>query len=86
MARRSAPSRPVAGRYDIGIYAPAGDYDFWLYCTNDLEPKTSFALLAMSRQKGLGRWVYCAEADGRLRMTGRHRYNFCFNEGLPVPD
>ena len=86
VARPSAPSRPVAGVYDTGMYAPAGDYDFSVYCVNELEPRTSFALFAMSRQKGLGRWVYCVEADGRLRMTDRHRYNSCFNEGLPVPD
>jgi hypothetical protein len=85
-ARRYPPSIPVAGVYRVGMYAPAGDYDFWLYCTNEVTPATAFALFAMARQNGLGRWVYCAEADGRLREIGRRRYNFCFTDGQPVPD
>jgi len=68
------------------MFAPAGVIALWVYCANELEPRTSFALFAISRQKDLGRWVYCVEADGRLRVTKRHRYNFCFSEGLPVQE
>jgi hypothetical protein len=78
-------SRRVAGEYGAGTYAPAGDYVFSVQCADDVRPMTSYLLTAAPSQSGLGRWVYCAEADGRLLMTKRHRNNFCRKEGRPVP-
>jgi hypothetical protein len=84
--RLRSGSRPVAGEYGAGTYAPAGDYDFSLQCGNEPKPIRSYLLMAAPRQEGLGRWVYCAEAEGRLLKAKRHRNNFCRKEGLPVAD
>ncbi len=59
---------------------------FSLNCGTALLPITSYQLFAQPSQDGRGRWVYCTEADGRLRMATRHRINFCLKEGLPVPE
>jgi hypothetical protein len=85
-ARRiAARSRRVPGAYGGGTYAPMGDYNFSVQCGYELRPVTSYLLMAAPRQGGLGRWVYCAEADGRLLAAKRHRNNFCRKEGRPAP-
>jgi hypothetical protein len=85
-ARRYSPSRPATGIYVAGTQAVAADYAYTLVCSNDPGPRTGFALWATPSQVTLGRQVYCAEADGRLRAAGRHRFNFCLSEGVAVAD
>jgi hypothetical protein len=85
--RLDAPARPIDRRARrVGTYAPAGDYEFSLQCGGGINPVTTYVLMAKPGQQGLGRWIYCAEADGRLLVAKRHRSNFCFKEGVPVPD
>jgi hypothetical protein len=58
-----------------------------MYCKNgEPNPKVSFALFATPKQAGFGRWVYCAEADGHIRVAKRHRDNYCLSEGVRVPE
>jgi hypothetical protein len=85
--RLDAPARRLDRRSrQAGTYAPAGDYDFAVQCGTAFKPMTSYQLMAAPKTEGLGRWVYCAEADGRLLYAKRHRNNFCRKEGLPVLD
>src|SRR6185312_13477238 len=72
-ARRYAPDRPVGGVNGGGTTALAGDYAFTLFCSNEAGPKTAFKLWATSQQEGPGRFVYCIEAGGPLRVAARHR-------------
>ena len=74
----------VYGVYGAGAQAPMGDYGVSMLCGREPHPKTSFLLFAGPTQEGLGRWVYCAEADGRLRKARRRRNNFCLKEGAPA--
>jgi len=86
-AQRHAPPRRVAGVHGAVTQALAGDYAFTMNCSNEPTPKRSFALFAIpKRREGPGRWVYCAEADGRLRMIKRRSSNLCLTEGRLVLD
>jgi hypothetical protein len=85
--RRLAPARrQVEGPYDSGTVAPAGHYDFALQCGRERRPMIAYLLMAAPRQGAVGRWIYCAEADGRILRARRHRNNFCLKEGVPVVD
>ena len=86
-AQRHAPPRQVAGEYGAVTQALKGDYAFRMNCGNEPTPKRSFALFAIPKEReGPGRWVYCAEADGRLRMIKRRSSNHCLTEGRLVLD
>lgn len=72
--RRHAPSRPVGGIYKTGTWATAGDYDVVLLC--DQRNRGNRFLLTIAPHRGaLGRWAYCAEADGVIRRVRQGQYN-----------
>jgi hypothetical protein len=82
-----APAKryPAGSGYAERTYATTPDYSFTLRCKQEPQPRTTFILDAVPlRQQGLGRWAYCAEADGRLRAAKRNRVNRCLAEGVPV--
>ena len=81
-AKRHRAGPGYAGR----MHASTGDYGFTLLCKNESQPRTTFALDAAPAPEGLGRWGYCAEADGRVRAAKRNRRYDCLGKGVPVPD
>ena len=83
-----APAKryPAGSGYGERMHALTPDYGYTLSCKQEPQPRATFALDAVATSQGLGRWNYCAEADGRLRATKRNRKYRCLNEGVPVPD
>lgn len=69
------PYRPVEGIYGGGTWARAGDYEFLLLCRKKAHRSDRFRLAAAPVRGTLGRWAYCAEADGVIRQVKRSRYN-----------
>lgn len=70
--RRLKPARPVKGIYKTGTWARSGDYDFALMC-NRAKGSDRFLLMVTPLPGTLGRWAYCAEADGAVRQAERIR-------------
>ena len=72
--RRHRPFRPAERIYKTGTWATAGDYDFVLLC--DPRNRGSGYLLTTAPHRGaLGRWAYCAEADGVIRRVRQGKHN-----------
>ena len=69
------PYRPVEGIYGGGTWAPAGGYEFMLLCPKKGPRSDRFRLAAAPVRGTLGRWAYCAEADGAIRQVNRSQYN-----------
>ena len=72
--RRHESSRPPERIYKTGTWATAGDYEFVLLC-NQRTRSDRFLLTTAPARGALGRWAYCAEADGVIRQVKRSQYN-----------
>jgi hypothetical protein len=72
--RRHEPFRPTERIYKTGTWAKAGDYEFVLLC-DQRPPGNRFLLTTAPARGALGRWGYCAEADGVIREVKRSQYN-----------
>lgn len=69
------PNRPIEGIYGAGTWATAGGYEFMLLCPKKAFRSDRFRLTAAPAFGSLGRWVYCADADGQIRQMTRSRFN-----------
>ncbi len=71
---RHEPFRRAERIYKTGTWAKAGDYEFVLLC-DQRPPGNRFLLTTAPARGALGRWAYCAEADGVIHQVKRSQYN-----------